>query len=39
MRSQKQIFIGLITASGMKHTQYSEKMIDGMVTLEDLMKS
>jgi hypothetical protein len=38
MRSQKQIFIGLITASGMKHTQYSEKMIDGMVTLEDLMK-
>ena len=37
-RTQKQIFVGLVTASGIKSTKYSEKIIDGIVTLEDVIK-
>jgi len=38
-RTQKQIFIGFVTTSGIKNTRYSAKIIDGTVTSDDLFKS
>lgn len=38
-KTQKQLFLGIISANGLKKTMYSEEMIDGVVTLEDLFKS
>ena len=37
-RTKKQIFIGLISASGIKSTKYSEEIIGDVVTLEDLIR-
>jgi predicted AAA+ superfamily ATPase len=37
-RTKKQIFLALISANGIKETIYSEEMIQGVVTLEDLFK-
>ncbi|HEX4044616.1 MAG TPA: ATP-binding protein [Gammaproteobacteria bacterium] len=34
--TKKQIFIAIISANGLKKTIYSEEMVDGVVTLEDL---
>jgi hypothetical protein len=35
-RSSKQIFVALISASGIKETIYSEELSPAVVTLEDL---
>lgn len=35
----KQIFLVIISASGLEKTIYSEEMVDGIVTLKDLFKS
>ena len=35
-RTQKQLFLGIISANGIKETMYSEEMVDGVVTLKDL---
>ena len=37
-RTKKQIFIAMISANGIKKTIYSEELISGVVTLEDLFK-
>jgi AAA+ ATPase superfamily predicted ATPase len=37
-RTKKQIFLAMITATGLKQTMYSEDMIQGTVTLNDLFK-
>jgi AAA+ ATPase superfamily predicted ATPase len=37
-RNKRQIFVVLISASGIKKTKYSDEIIDGVVTLENLMK-
>lgn len=37
-RTKKQIFIAMISANGIKDTMYSEEMIQGIVTLDDLFK-
>lgn len=37
-KTNKQIFIALITASGMKPTMYSEELISNVVILEDLFQ-
>lgn len=34
----KQIFLAVISASGIKETAYSKKIVDGVVSLEDLFK-
>jgi uncharacterized protein len=36
---QKQLFLGIISANGLKRTMYSEEMVDEVVTLDDLFKS
>ena len=38
-RTKKQIFLAMITTTGLKSTLYSEEMIQGVVTLEELFKS
>jgi hypothetical protein len=38
-KTQKQIFLGMISANGLKPTMYSDEMVDGIVTLDDLFKS
>jgi AAA+ ATPase superfamily predicted ATPase len=38
-RTKKQIFLSLISANGVKQNQYYYKLIDGVVTLEDLFQS
>lgn len=35
-RTKKQIFLAIISANGIKKTDYSEEMVHGVVTLEDL---
>ncbi len=35
-RTKKQIFLAIISANGLKKTVYSEDMVDGLVTLDDL---
>lgn len=37
-KTDKQIFIGIITASGLKSTMYSDELIVNKATLHDLMK-
>jgi len=37
-RNKNQIFIGFITTNGIKNSKYLDKIIDGIVTLEDLVK-
>lgn len=37
-KTNKQIFLAMISASGIKDTIYSEEMVDGLVTLDDLFK-
>lgn len=37
-RTKKQIFLSLISANGVKPNQYYYKLIDGLVTLEDLFQ-
>lgn len=37
-RTKKQIFIAMISANGIKPTMYSEELISGVVTLEDLFE-
>ncbi|MFI4957235.1 MAG: ATP-binding protein [Gammaproteobacteria bacterium] len=37
-RTRKNIFLAMITSSGLKDTIYSEEMIQGIVTLNDLFK-
>lgn len=37
-RTKKQIFLAMISANGLKKSLYSEEMIDGVVTLDDLFK-
>ncbi|HSW93523.1 MAG TPA: ATP-binding protein [Gammaproteobacteria bacterium] len=37
-RTKKQIFLAMISASGIKNTIYSEEMVQGVVTLEDLFR-
>jgi len=36
--TKKQIFLAMISANGIKKTMYSEEMVDGIVTLDDLFK-
>ncbi len=36
--SKKQLFLAMVSASGIKKNTYSEKMITGIVTLKDLFK-
>lgn len=37
-KTNKQIFLAMISASGIKNNMYSEEMIDGIVTLDDFFK-
>jgi AAA+ ATPase superfamily predicted ATPase len=37
--TNKQIFLAIISANGVKKNIYSEEMVDGVVTLDDLFKS
>ena len=37
-RTEKQIFIAIISANGLKPTMYSEELITAVVTLDDLFK-
>jgi len=34
----KNIFLAMITAAGLKETMYSEEMVHGIATLNDLFK-
>jgi AAA+ ATPase superfamily predicted ATPase len=36
-RTNKQIFLAMVTARGLKETMYAEEMIEGVVTLDDLL--
>jgi uncharacterized protein len=38
-KTDKQLFITIITASGLKQTMYSDEIIINNATLADLMKS
>jgi len=38
-RTHKQLFLAIISASGLKNTIYSEEMVSGIVTLKDLFKN
>ena len=38
-KTTKQLFLSMISASGLKPTLYSEEMVSGVVTLEDLFKT
>ena len=35
-KTEKQIFLAIISANGLKKTMYSEELVDAMITLEDL---
>ena len=35
----KQIFLAMVSANGIRETMYSEEMLDGVVTLDELFKS
>ncbi len=37
-KTRKQIFLVMISANGIKPTMYSEEIIDGVVTLDDLFR-
>lgn len=37
-RTQKQIFLAMITANGLKETMYSEEMVTGVVALDNLFE-
>jgi uncharacterized protein len=37
-RTKKQLFLSMITTHGLKQTIYSEELVNGQVTLEDLFK-
>lgn len=37
-KTQKQLFLAMITANGIKPSIYSEEMVDGVVVLDDLFK-
>lgn len=37
-KTQKQLFLSIISANGIKKTMYSEEMVIGIVTLDDLFK-
>ncbi|HBG34007.1 MAG TPA: AAA family ATPase [Holosporales bacterium] len=37
-RTKKQIFLAIISANGLKKTIYSEDMVNGLVTLDDLFR-
>ena len=37
-KTQKQIFLAMITANGLKKSKYSEEMVTGVVTLSDLFE-
>lgn len=37
-RTQKQLFLALISAHGLRETMYSEELIDGLVVLDDLIQ-
>lgn len=37
-RTKKQLFLTMITTNGLKQTIYSEELVAGQVTLEDLFK-
>lgn len=37
-KTQKQLFLDIISVNGLKKTMYSEEMVDGVVTLDDLFK-
>jgi hypothetical protein len=37
--TNKQIFIAMISANGLRPTMYSEKLISGCVTLNDIFKN
>src|SRR3990167_8463265 len=37
-RTNKQLFVAMIVANGIKRNQYSEELITGVVTLDDLFK-
>ena len=37
-KTNKQIFLAMISASGIKNTMYSDEIVDGLVTLDDLFK-
>jgi hypothetical protein len=37
-KTNQQIFLVMISASGVKDTMYSKEMVDGIVTLDDLFK-
>ena len=37
-RTNKHIFLAMISANGLKKTMYAEEMIDGLVTLDDLFE-
>jgi hypothetical protein len=37
-RTRKNIFMAMIAASGLKDTMYSEEIVQGVVTLDDLFK-
>lgn len=38
-RTHKQIFLAMISANGLKKTVYSDEMVSGVVTLDDLFES
>ena len=37
-RTNKQLFLVIISASGIKPNKYSEELVSGVVTLEDLFE-
>ncbi len=37
-RTQKQLFLTFISACGLKKTMYSEEMVDGVASLDDLFR-
>lgn len=37
-KTTKQIFLAMISANGLKKTMYSEELVDGVVTLDDLFQ-
>lgn len=37
-RTKKQLFLGMVTANGLKETMYSEEIVHAVITLDDLFK-
>ena len=37
-KTDKQLFLAIISANGVKANQYSKALVDGIVTLDDLFK-